>query len=404
MLPSDMTDKAAVTEQVRILERGRTLIHEIEERIPVIDTTVSARDAKGGVSVHRESGGHLAMSMLAHPEAVGSIRWDLHMVDTWTVDIIFRGEALGTGLLPLLSLFREPDLVADYLPRQAGLPYIESLYFDKQFAANDWLFHCFVTPFGPLPGADDIHALTAYDLLDEPEGGLLFYAESPTEGTEVHRGFNIPPVKGWRRKRNYVLGATTIFRPSKYTRPLSTVEPSERPGACRSPNCPFYASTVLSNGAGTHCCARCAEKPGKHAKLCQRRSMEELRGRSCAPPPPEWELPTHGTVDFDLYINLKLPIPTFLIPLSFARWVMVKLTNLVYPYLLTLNERFHETPFSERVKADAHGFYKRCSDAFSDPSRPHNAHDLGRCHEVDHASTSTPRPEERPKFIFRTLG
>lgn len=417
MLPSEVTDEEAVTEQLRILNRGRTLIHEIEARIPQIDASTSAREAKGGISVHREGGGHLALSMLAHPDAVGSVRWDLHMVDTWHVDIIFRGEALGTGLLPLLSLFREPDLVADYLPRQAGLPYIESLYFDKVFAANDWLYHCFVTPFGPLPGADDLHNLTAFDVLDEPEGGLLLYVESPTEGVEVHRGWQVPPVKHWRRKRNYVLGATTLFRPSRHMRPLSTVEPSERPGPCRSPGCPFYASTVLSNGGGTHCCARCAERPGKHGKLCQRRSVEE--GRVRGEPPPEWELPTHGTVDFDLYINLKIPIPTFLIPLAFARWVMVKLTNLVYPYLLTLNERFHDTPFSARVRDDEHGFYRRCGEAFTDPHRPHNRPtgggggasrgDDGPVPSSDACSGCSSGAggegvEPRPKFIFRTSG
>ena len=36
-------------------------------------------------------------------------------------------------------------------------------------AANDWIYHCFVTPFGPLPGADDLHGLTCFDLMDEPE-------------------------------------------------------------------------------------------------------------------------------------------------------------------------------------------------------------------------------------------
>ena len=168
-----MTEKAAVMEQLRILERGRALIHEIEERIPQIDSSVSARDAKGGISVHRESGGHLALSMLAHPEAVGSGALGLAHGG-----YVARGHHLPRrgarhGLAAAAVALSRARLVADYLPRQAGL-HIESLYFDKQFAANDWLYHCFVTPFGPLPGADDIHGLTAYDLLDEPEGGLLF--------------------------------------------------------------------------------------------------------------------------------------------------------------------------------------------------------------------------------------
>ena len=136
-------------------------------------------------------------------------------------------------------------------------------------------------------------------------------------------------------------------------------------------------------------------------------------------PPPEWELPTHGTVDFDLYINLKIPIPTLLIPLAFARWVMVKLTNLVYPYLLTLNERFHDTPFSARVRDDEHGFYRRCGEAFTDPHRPHNRPtgggggasrgDDGPVPSSDACSGCSSGAggegvEPRPKFIFRTSG
>ena len=91
--------------------------------------------------------------------------------------------------------------------------------------------------------------------------------------------------------------------------------------------------------------------------------------------------PTARTVllsDCRRYFLLVLPpphsaVPTFLIPLSFARWVMVKLVRLVYPYLLTLNERFHQTPFSARVQEDAHGFYRRCAAAFAERSRPCNA-------------------------------
>ena len=281
----------------------------------------------------------------------------------------------------------------------------------------------------------------------------MMYAESPAEGVAVHRGWDVPKVNHWRRKRNYVLGSTVFFRPSTDLRPLSTPLPPAnvaRAGPCRSPNCPYFASSVLSNGACTYCCAKCAERPGKHGALCQKHPI------AGGAPPPEWELPLHGTVDFELFLHMKIPsedshnaasltaasccrdlawLPTLLtthgphaassrvprltphftphfaaphaaptartvllsdcrryfllysprqsppslIPLSFARWVMVKLVRLVYPYLLTLNERFHQTPFSARVQEDAHGFYRRCAAAFAERSRPCNAE---RCNAV----------------------
>ena len=291
-------------EQLRILDKGRALVRQIMERLPQVEEKGNAHESKGGVVVHREHGGHLSVSILPHPDSLGVARWDLYMVDNWHVDLVLRGNSLATGLLPLLAMFREPDLVADYLPRQAGLPYIESLQFEKVFADNDWLYHCFVTPFGPLPGADDVHGLTAFDLLDEPEGGLMMYAESPAEGVAVHRGWDVPKVNHWRRKRNYVLGSTVFFRPSTDLRPLSTPLPPAnvaRAGPCRSPNCPYFASSVLSNGACTYCCAKCAERPGKHGALCQKHPI------AGGAPPPEWELPLHGTVDFELFLHMKIP-------------------------------------------------------------------------------------------------
>ena len=54
---------------------------------------------------------------------------------------------------------------------------------------------------------------------------------------------------------------------------------------------------------------------------------------------------------------MRPPIPTFLIPLMFVRWLVPKLFRMLYPYFLLLNERFESTPFAERVNADTHGFY-----------------------------------------------
>ena len=253
-------------------------------------------------------------------------------------------------------------------PHPAGLPHIEQLEFVNTFADNDWVYRCFVSPFGPLPGADDLHALTFFDLLDEPEGALLSYAESPKEGEAYHRGWPIPPVKGWRRKRNYVLGATFLIRPSD-KKPLELEPPSAKPGRCASPGCPFFVHPALSSGGGKYCCHKCHEKPNKHAAGCQRCEVAGV-------PPgggPEWALATHGTVDVEVTIQIKLPIPTWLIPLSFLRWVLIKVIKLFYPYLIALNERFTSTPFAERVRDDADGFYARLRSTLTAPHRPWRA-------------------------------
>lgn len=194
-------------------------------------------------------------------------------------------------------------------------------------------------------------------------GSLLFYAESPPEGCGVHRGWDVPPVRSWRRKRNYVLGATTIVRPSS-ARPLQIDPPSERPGPCASPGCGLYVHSTLGAGDGHYCCHRCREQPGRHAKGCERRAV-------ATGPAPAWSLAEHGCVDVEIGLSLQLPIPTFLIPLAICRWVIKALVRLVYPRLLALNEQFGSTPFAQRVAADAAGFYRSVREALSEPTRPH---------------------------------
>lgn len=156
--------------QLATLAKSRALLQQITARMPPTEAE-SAAGAKGGVRVHHEGGGHLSLTMVAHPHAVCEARFDVHMVDMWTCDIAIHCTGLGTGLLPLLALLHEPDLVAEYLPKQSGVPHIESLEMERRYALNDWAYHCFVSPWGPLPGADDVHALTLFDLLDEPERG-----------------------------------------------------------------------------------------------------------------------------------------------------------------------------------------------------------------------------------------
>ena len=369
LLPKDVDE-----EQLTYLAKGRSTMQKILGRLPkTVEAKERPQDSKTGYVVHSESNGHLALSMIGHPHGPGVVRADVHMAGTWETDIILRIEGLGTGFLPLLTLFREPDLVADYLPRMPPIPYIEALQHDKFFADNDWIYHCWVTPFGPLPGADDLHGATVFDCLDEPEEGVLAYIESPVEGATEHRGWPLPPVKSWRRKRNYVLGCVCVFRPSVHLAPLTLSPPGPVPVCCQSPGCRFYAASTLSTGLGTHCCSRCQEKPGKHSALCEKRAVTG--------PAPPWAIAKHGTVDIDLGVTVKLPIPTWLIPLSFARWVLVKLVRANYPYLLTLNELFEQTPFRQRVEEDKVGFYARCKTAFDDATRKF-------------------RKEGRPSFLF----
>ena len=83
-----------------------------------------------------------------------------------------------------------------------------------------------------------------------------------------------------------------------------------------------------------------------------------------------WARALHGCVDLELTISIKLPIPTWLLPLAFVRWVLVKLIKVFYPYLLLVNERFGTTPFAPRVQEDAHGFYARLRSTLRDAARP----------------------------------
>lgn len=143
--------EAMEDEQLQMLSKGRALAKKILERLPDVEVTTTARQNPGGLSVHRHEGGHLSFSVLGHPDGEGEARFDIHKVDTWNVDVLLRGRGVGTGLLPSLALMHEPDLVADFLPRQAGLPYIERVVFAKIFAANDWVYRVSTQRVPPMP-------------------------------------------------------------------------------------------------------------------------------------------------------------------------------------------------------------------------------------------------------------
>jgi len=175
----------------------------------------------------------------------------------------------------------------------------------------------------------------------------------------------VPSVTSWRRKRNYVLGATTLIRPSDAL-PLETKPPADAPTGprrCASPGCTMYAHSALSLGGGLYCCCSCQDKPGKHAASCEKCVV----GESALPP--EWALPQHGTIDIDVFLHLKLPVPTFLIPLTLIRWVVPRLVQVFYPRLIQLNELFGRTTFAKRVVEDSSGFYRAVTAQMNDPTR-----------------------------------
>eukprot|EP00966_Prymnesium_polylepis_P257724 5953942-Prymnesium_polylepis.1 len=295
----------AAAQQAAILDAACQLREEVLARRPHREVRPAAGE-KNGVCVNREAGGHLCLSMLGHPSAAAEIVFDINFYGNWKADISLRISGLGTGLLPLLALAREPDLVPDYLPRQAGLPYLERLEMVKEWAPNDWAYHCFVCPFGPLPGADDVHNLTFFDVMDSRDDArLVAYMISPPEGESVFRGWDVPQVTAsWRRKRNYVLGATTIVRPSS-AKVIELEKPSARPGRCASPGCDFAVHSCLSLGGGRYCCQRCHEKgSGKHGSSCERvRYCEPVAnggdGGEVASTEHAWQIAKYGTVDLE---------------------------------------------------------------------------------------------------------
>jgi hypothetical protein len=145
-LGSKCVHEAEASSQLGTLTKARALVDQVISRMPSAKSAGRAADSKGGVVVHHEASGHLSMSLRCHRDAAAELRFDVHMVDMWHADVVLRVAGLGTGLLPLLSLIHESDLLAEYLPRQAGLPYIEALDIEKRFASNEWVYHCFVSP------------------------------------------------------------------------------------------------------------------------------------------------------------------------------------------------------------------------------------------------------------------
>lgn len=68
------------------------------------------------------------------------------------------------------------DLLPAFLPKPPGLPHLENVEIAHRFSPNDQMYHVAVSPWGPFPGADDVHNMTTFDLTEEPEGARAIVA------------------------------------------------------------------------------------------------------------------------------------------------------------------------------------------------------------------------------------
>ncbi|KAL1499122.1 hypothetical protein AB1Y20_013634 [Prymnesium parvum] len=283
-----------------------------------------------------------------HAHSPAAFAVDLAFDGSWHADVRLEVTDHGAGLLPILAMVHEADLLPAFLPKPPGLPHVEAVRVLHAFAPNDAMYHARCSAWGPFPGTDDVHNVVSFDLTDEPEGGVLLWVKSPDEADVEYRGWPIPPVTGWRRVRTRLLGAATILRPSA-ARAVSIAPPTAAPERCRSKDCPFLAHRCLSVGEGLYCCERCAQRPGAHSHGCERIDAE-ARGV-------QWAIAQHRAVHWESTIRLELPIPRWLIPTPLVRWAVAKMLDIIYPIILDLNERFDESVFAARVRDDVDGFY-----------------------------------------------
>ena len=193
-------DAATATYQSAALSRARRFID----------------DEKGDA----EEPDELSMSFEVLPEMYPTLAaFRLSYIDSWHafVEIELTNHVLG--LLPAVAIALHPDPLPGLLPKPMHLPYLERLTIAHTFAPNDMVYNLQVTPFGPFPGADDMHNGCLFDLMAEPEMACyLLWAESPPTGATEHRGWQLPPV-GRRRHRNELQGLAMRFKPA--SRPTS---------------------------------------------------------------------------------------------------------------------------------------------------------------------------------------
>ena len=292
-------------------------------------------------------GDSLTLSVSAGGQSSCSFDVGILFPDPWSVVLSEKVRRFDMGLLPLLSLLHEVDLIE--LPHTPGLPYLEGVRVAHRYANNDLLHQLWVTPFGPFPGADDLHNTRLFNLLETEHKCIFIYSESPPRDARTHRGAPLPPVRR-RRKRNVMRGAAVLIRALPLPPP-----PSAPPCACASAGCRFSVHTrhylSSANGFANYCCAACRDGKRYHDASCQRYTYN-----AAAPPP--WEAPRYGLVDVELFATICLPVPRWLIPNALIRWAIPRILRMNYGYFFKLNDQFDNSQFAQRVREDSHGFYR----------------------------------------------
>jgi len=294
--------------QLEQLRAARALANEVEALLG--DAALSEQRISCAVQPDRRS--------------PATIEFDLVFLGTWECAIRQRVRHFDCGLLPCLALCCEPDLIQMEVP--AGLPKIEGVRVPHRFARNDFVHHALVTPWGPFPGADDVHGLVLYDMTDaraadgaEARAQVGIMAASPSEPGDgkarplkgAWRGWPVPEVSSFRRHRNVLLGCATYL--SATPTPNELTPPTAAPGQCCTAGCALACHTSLGAFDGLHCCALCSSSKGRrHGPACERRPFDAT--------PRAWRHAETGALDVDMYLRAVLPVPRWLIPHALVRW------------------------------------------------------------------------------------
>lgn len=156
---------------------------------------------------------HDVLEFVFQPDDQSEFRISLAFLNG-SVYVMERGHHFPIGFLPLISLLREPDLLVSILPPALAWP-IQTFCRLHMFAGNDWLYHCRLRGFGPIPGVEAIASCLLYDVADMPcaDGSILLAVETPPDGASSFRGVCLPEhTHGFQRVGD--LGLVAYLGPS----------------------------------------------------------------------------------------------------------------------------------------------------------------------------------------------
>ncbi|KAL3930075.1 MAG: hypothetical protein SGPRY_001688 [Prymnesium sp.] len=147
MPSSEHLSAESYAEQLSALTSARQLVEEFksrEDRFSGLSEGSTSRRFDGERAGEPLTIGVKELAPNSSTQLVVSIDY----VGVWDAEISLKVWGFGGGLFPLLSVLHEADLIADFIPRAKGLPYLEQVAKPRQFANNDWVYHVFVTPWG----------------------------------------------------------------------------------------------------------------------------------------------------------------------------------------------------------------------------------------------------------------